>query len=271
MLVSCSGQPSGPDANPDDLDGDGLLNAQDNCPQMFNADQHDEDHDGRGDACDNCPANANANQADSTEVAVMMFTDGVGDACDLRPALAGDKLVHFYSFADPMQGSAWTGTGWSIRDDAVHANLGAHWQSNGGTTGDGLMVRADIASIAFATQTGTLAIVVDGDGISAGAACAIDGNGMVRALEIGGAFNAVALPFALDEPFAFLAWRTIMDTSTGRVAKISCRASRGTAMAEAEATLTDDIVSGAQVLDASDVVVDINALSVYTSPGPKNP
>ena len=271
MLISCGSTPSGPDANPDDLDGDGVSNTQDNCPTAVNPDQHDEDHDRIGDACDNCPANANANQADSTEVAVMMFADGVGDACDLRPALGGDKLARFYSFSDAVQASSWTGSGWTISDDALHAGLAAHWESNAGTTGDGLMVRADIAALTFASQTGKLAIVTDGDGISAGATCALDGNLMLHALEVGGAASAVSVPFALDQPFTLLAWRTITDTTTGRAAKITCRVSRGTMMAEVEAALTDDVVSGSQVLDGSDAIVDIAALSVYTSPGPKTP
>ncbi len=38
-----------------DLDGDGLANAADNCPNVFNPDQGDLDKDGKGDACDTCP------------------------------------------------------------------------------------------------------------------------------------------------------------------------------------------------------------------------
>src|SRR5215203_6665140 len=48
---------------PNDVDGDGVLNANDNCPMTANADQHDEDGDARGDACDNCPHLSNATQA----------------------------------------------------------------------------------------------------------------------------------------------------------------------------------------------------------------
>jgi hypothetical protein len=35
-----------------DLDGDGVPDASDNCPSVFNPDQVDSDHDGAGDACD---------------------------------------------------------------------------------------------------------------------------------------------------------------------------------------------------------------------------
>ncbi len=71
-----------------DADGDGVTDAEDNCPNTTNADQADSDADGIGDACeddgdgdgwpdatDNCPTVANANQADHD-------TDGIGDVCD---------------------------------------------------------------------------------------------------------------------------------------------------------------------------------------------
>ena len=107
---------SGDFTNADDSDGDGIPNAQDNCPTMFNpvramdTDRHqtDMDNDGYGDICDlyptcaanddsckvsslddldgdtipddvdNCPANANKDQADADN-------DGKGDLCDPCP------------------------------------------------------------------------------------------------------------------------------------------------------------------------------------------
>jgi cysteine-rich repeat protein len=101
----------------DDLDGDGISNAQDNCPQLFNPKrpldngaQGDADGDGTGDVCDvcpttagssqcaapapgdtdgdgtadaqdNCPFDANGSQADAD-------ADGKGDACDACPTQA---------------------------------------------------------------------------------------------------------------------------------------------------------------------------------------
>lgn len=56
-------------------DGDPLGNACDNCPQVTNNDQADADNDGVGNVCDNCPTVANSNQLDSD-------ADGVGDACE---------------------------------------------------------------------------------------------------------------------------------------------------------------------------------------------
>jgi hypothetical protein len=60
---------------PIDADMDGIPNATDNCPNVFNADQKDSDGDSVGDACDNCRYVMNTAQTD---------TDGdlLGDACD---------------------------------------------------------------------------------------------------------------------------------------------------------------------------------------------
>jgi|GEM_PF-510213 len=64
-----------------DYDGDGVLNAEDNCVEVPNTDQSDGDEDGVGDACDVCVAVADEEQADEDG-------DGVGDACDLCVAIA---------------------------------------------------------------------------------------------------------------------------------------------------------------------------------------
>jgi hypothetical protein len=71
-----------------DSDGDGIPDADDNCPTTPNADQVDTDGDGIGDACDpdddndtvldgddNCQFTPNTDQRDSDN-------DGIGDACD---------------------------------------------------------------------------------------------------------------------------------------------------------------------------------------------
>ncbi len=58
-----------------DSDGDGLLDPNDNCPQVPNPNQNDGDGDGVGNLCDNCPTVANHDQADADN-------NGVGDACE---------------------------------------------------------------------------------------------------------------------------------------------------------------------------------------------
>ena len=75
-----------------DTDGDGVPDAEDNCPTTVNTDQADSDGDGIGDACeedgepdsdgdgvpdsrDNCPEIPNGDQADADN-------NGVGDACE---------------------------------------------------------------------------------------------------------------------------------------------------------------------------------------------
>ncbi len=66
-----------------DVDGDGVNNGVDNCPNASNASQTDGDTDGVGDVCDNCISTPNADQADAD-------LDGVGDACDTCTDTDGD-------------------------------------------------------------------------------------------------------------------------------------------------------------------------------------
>lgn len=82
--------------NPD-TDGDGVLDASDNCPSISNTDQADNDGDTVGDVCDedddndnvvdssdNCPVIANTDQADAD-------SDGTGDVCELDTD--GDTVI----------------------------------------------------------------------------------------------------------------------------------------------------------------------------------
>lgn len=89
-----------------DRDGDGVVDADDNCPDLGNPTQADEDGDGVGDACDLCPPIADPAQADGDG-------DGVGDPCDPSPTSAQAWIV-FDGFhaASP---SGWTlAPGWTI-------------------------------------------------------------------------------------------------------------------------------------------------------------
>jgi len=82
-----------------DIDGDGIRNHADNCPEVANPEQADADGDRVGDLCndssdadadewadalDNCAATANANQRDADH-------DGVGDACNDASDADGDE------------------------------------------------------------------------------------------------------------------------------------------------------------------------------------
>ena len=58
-----------------DSDNDGVLDADDNCPDEPNADQLNSDGDSLGDDCDNCVSDDNEDQADADG-------DGDGDLCD---------------------------------------------------------------------------------------------------------------------------------------------------------------------------------------------
>ncbi len=58
-----------------DVDGDGVPDITDNCPDIANANQADSDGDTIGNACDNCPTITNASQANSD-------SDTLGNACD---------------------------------------------------------------------------------------------------------------------------------------------------------------------------------------------
>jgi hypothetical protein len=71
-----------------DNDGDGVVNNEDNCPDVPNPEQEDADGDDIGDACDNCPQSSNSDQADSDG-------DGIGDICDFCTDGDGD------GFGDP--------------------------------------------------------------------------------------------------------------------------------------------------------------------------
>jgi hypothetical protein len=102
--------PEDPDAplapNQDD-DGDGILNASDNCPSVANPDQRDHDGDTKGDACDHCPHLA-VTDTDTDG-------DGIGDACDPRPTMGGDVRRLWEGFYDPASITGWGGAGvWSV-------------------------------------------------------------------------------------------------------------------------------------------------------------
>lgn len=67
------------DACDDDIDGDGVLNSNDDLP-LDATETLDSDNDGVGDNSDNCPQTANTNQTNTD--ANFLGGDALGDACD---------------------------------------------------------------------------------------------------------------------------------------------------------------------------------------------
>jgi len=70
-----------------DQDGDGICDADDNCPTIYNPSQTNSDGDSHGDACDNCPNDDNEDQADGD-------SDTVGDVCDNCPTIANTSQTN---------------------------------------------------------------------------------------------------------------------------------------------------------------------------------
>jgi hypothetical protein len=109
-----------PPVTPNDRDGDGVANADDNCPDTGNANQDNEDGDRFGDACDPCPPVADDAPADGDG-------DGVADACDPNPGTGGDRIHLFEGFQRMPVGWETAGT-WTLVGDDVSASAasGAH-------------------------------------------------------------------------------------------------------------------------------------------------
>jgi len=73
--------PEEPCAPPCDLDGDCVMNIDDNCSHTANPGQSDSDGDGVGDECDNCPQQSNPMQH-NVDINKDGYPVGAGDACD---------------------------------------------------------------------------------------------------------------------------------------------------------------------------------------------
>ncbi|MBI3448030.1 MAG: thrombospondin type 3 repeat-containing protein [Acidobacteria bacterium] len=94
-----------------DADGDGVGNASDNCPAVYNPGQEDADADGPGDLCDNCAATYNPTQADRNG-------DGIGDACDPTFDSDGDGVPDSIDNCPNVENS--------FQEDTDHDGVGDH-------------------------------------------------------------------------------------------------------------------------------------------------
>jgi hypothetical protein len=269
VLAACAACSDGTPANtidPDDVDGDGIPNDVDLCPMKRDPMQHDDDGDGVGDACDNCPATANPDQADTTELGAQQFPDGVGDACDRRPKVADDKIARFFPFADPAEGSAFTGAGWTIANDRAVA-MDAHWLSTKSEQGDGLSLQVKISRLAWPAPDGQVTVALDGDGVTAGFACSLvhapAGDTLVIT-EIGGATNSAAIsPFQPMDGVILTVSRAYTQLLTGEAACFVSIA--GGPELRIDIRTTDDFPVGSYGLSVS-AEIAVDAATVFTTP-----
>ena len=157
----------------DDVDDDGVLNEDDNCPNVANLDQADLDGDGQGDACDddldgdgwandidNCPTVANADQAD-------LEGDGIGDSCDSD--IDGDNVPNDVDNCPLDQNPG--------QDDTDFDSIGDACDDD--DDGDGVLDTSDnCALVANSDQT-------DSDGDGQGDACDgdLDGDGWANDID----------------------------------------------------------------------------------------
>ena len=94
---NCVGGETGMVPDPDG-DSDGLLDCDDNCPEVYNSLQADHDGDGVGDVCDNCPWIINPDQADHNG-------NGIGDVCDEVGITEWGMVPSFMVHPNPSFGS----------------------------------------------------------------------------------------------------------------------------------------------------------------------
>ena len=226
---------------------------------------HDEDGDGFPDSCDVCPTVVDPLQSDTSETTNQAFPDGVGDACDIAPGLSGEDLAALYTFVEPTP--RLIGTGWTVADDAASATDPAQWTARDPEVGDGLAVRARVAT--WSATTGSIVVATDGDAMASGLVCALvrdrdgDGRDELDAFQITGAMATKSVP-ALAGDFTLTAWRAIDRDRTGR---LQCELRYNTtATQRVEVPMADDTTTGFYVLGATGGGVTLSSVAVYTQP-----
>ena len=270
VLGGCAGDDGGgPPVDPNDVDGDGIPNESDVCPNRQDPAQHDDDADSVGDACDNCPAAPNLDQADTSErrASPPQFPDGVGDACDRRQTQADDRLARFFPFADPAEANSFTGSGFTVAGDKLAGTTG-RWQVKRGEQGDGLSVQAKITHLVWPQAEGRFELHSDGDGINSGFTCAIVHDGLTDTLvlsEIGGATTSKSLgQLTPTSTFVMTLSRAFSQLQTGTA---GCFFSvDGNAELRIDLTTTDDSPIGSYGLAATNAEVELPSLTIFTTP-----
>jgi len=88
-----------PPDDPNDQDGDGQPNTEDNCPTINNADQADSDEDGMGDACDPNPTVSGSFSEDSD---IIDIESGSASGCSLSTWSDSGSFLGFLLFLLPL-------------------------------------------------------------------------------------------------------------------------------------------------------------------------
>lgn len=265
-LVGCADEPAGVPPDPDDLDGDGVLNEADGCPRTRDPAQHDEDADGIGDACDNCPAWDNPEQEDTTELAARSFPDGVGDVCDRRSTVNDDKLAAFHAFATPAAATAWAGAGWTIADDRTNGT-DATWRALASAQGDGLTLQVHLASLAWPRTEGEFTIALDGDGVTSGMGCALVRTADTTELVVsqpGGSRARLEVTMTEGARIVLTITRAFTLLPTGTVACF-LRVADGPEQ-QVDIPTLDDLAIGTYGMSTRAAEVGITSATVYTTP-----
>jgi hypothetical protein len=101
--------------DPDDIDGDGYLNPNDNCPAIPNEDQADGDEDGVGDLCDKCPEDPNPNGAPcpASIYDVKKRVTAIGDAVSIKGVVVTALASNAYTVQLPASDLKYDGAAYS--------------------------------------------------------------------------------------------------------------------------------------------------------------
>lgn len=85
----------------DDSDGDGIIDRDDNCPTVENADQFNEDGDDFGNECDQCPTFDDGSMQQNDDDG-----DGIGNGCDPQEGQI-NSYVFFEGFDVAIDAEVW--------------------------------------------------------------------------------------------------------------------------------------------------------------------